>query len=208
MKKFIITVSAVVCLYLAWDYAYYHMGIYVDIHPYQEVTTFMKVDGDQIFQKCDSGYEPFEIRGVNMGSGEPGEWATDFDIDKETYLRWFRYIQEMGANTIRIYTVQSDEVYFAFYEYNKDYENHLWLCLGVGVNDYVQECDFYEAILIDCWTIVDVIHGKRKISLGRMASSGAGSYRHDISSWVIGYILGVEWEDVTVVYTDETNNDM
>lgn len=215
MKKFIITVSAVVCLYLAWDYAYYHMGIYVDIHPYQEVTTFMKVDGDQIFQKCDSGYEPFEIRGVNMGSGEPGEWATDFDIDKETYLRWFRYIQEMGANTIRIYTVQSDEFYNAFYEYNKDNENPLWLIHGVWVNDYVQNShrdaydkDFYEAFLNDCRTMVDVIHGKRKISLGRMASSGAGSYRHDISSWVIGYILGVEWEDVTVVYTDETYNDM
>ena len=215
MKKFIIAVSAVVCLYLAWDYAYYRMGIYVDIHPDQEVNTFMKVDGDQIYQKCDSGYEPFEIRGVNMGSGEPGEWATDFDIDKETYLRWFRYIQEMGANTIRIYTVQSDEFYNAFYEYNKDNENPLWMIHGVWVNDYVQNShrdaydrDFYETFLKDCKTVVDVIHGKKKIGLGRMASAGSGTYRHDISPWVIGYILGVEWEDVTVVYTDETYNDV
>lgn len=211
MKKFIIAVSAVICLYLAWDYAYYRMGIYVDIHPEREVTTFMKVDGNQIYQKGDSGYEPFEIRGVNMGSGEPGEWATDFDIDKETYLRWFRYIQEMGANTIRIYTVQSDEFYNAFYEYNKDNENPLWLIHGVWVNDYVQNShrdaydrEFYETFLKDCKTVVDVIHGKRKISLGRMASAGSGTYRKDISPWVIGYILGVEWEDVTVVYTDET----
>lgn len=53
-----------------------------------------------------------------MGSGEPGEWSTDFAVDRETYLRWFGYIQEMGANTIRIYTVQSDTFYNAFYEYN------------------------------------------------------------------------------------------
>ena len=29
------------------------------------------------------------------------------------------------------------------------------------------------------------------------------TYKHDISQWVIGYILGVEWEDLTVAYTDE-----
>ena len=50
---------------------------------------------------------------------------------------------------------------------------------------------------------MDVIHGNKKISLGRVASAGSGTYRRDISEWVIGYILGVEWEDATVVYTNE-----
>ena len=52
--------------------------------------------------------------------------------------------------------------------------------------------------------MIDVVHGNKKISLGRMASAGSGSYRRDISPWVIGYILGVEWEDLTVAYTDDT----
>ncbi|MBQ2434462.1 MAG: hypothetical protein II266_08515, partial [Clostridia bacterium] len=59
----------------------------------------------------------------------------------------------------------------------------------------------------DCKTVVDVIHGNKKLSLGRVASAGHGSYLNDISPWVIGYILGVEWEDVTVVYTDEKYRD-
>lgn len=41
-----------------------------------------------------------------------------------------------------------------------------------------------------------------------MASAGSGSYKQDISQWVIGYILGVEWEDVTVIYTDERYKDV
>ena len=45
------------------------------------------------------------IKGVNLGSGKPGEWSTDFSIDKGTYLRWFANMQEMGANVVRVYTV-------------------------------------------------------------------------------------------------------
>ena len=48
---------------------------------------------------------------------------------------------------------------------------------------------------------MDVLHGERDLSLGR--GTGSGSFRMDVSPWVIGYILGVEWEDVTVAYTNE-----
>ena len=216
MKKFIITVCIIVVLCIAADSAYYRLGFYIDLSPDEPVTTFVKTDSESIYLNSGSGFRKFEIKGVNMGSGIPGEWSTDFAIDKETYLRWFKQMQEMGANTLRIYTVQNDTFYNAFYEYNKDNDNPLWLIHGVWVNDYIQNShrdaydkDFFDAFLEDCKTVVDVLHGNKKISLGRMASAGSGTYNKDISKWVIGYILGVEWEDVTVVYTDEKyeNND-
>lgn len=210
MKKFVITVCIIIVLYIAADIAYYRLGIYIDFTPNAPVTTFVKTDSEHIYLDRGSGLEIFEIKGVNMGSGEPGEWSTDFSIDKETYMRWFGQIQAMGANTLRIYTVQNDTFYNAFYEYNKENDNPLWLLHGVWVNDYIQNSHrdaydpaFFDTFLSDCKTVVDVLHGNKKISLGRMASAGSGSYTKDISQWVIGYILGVEWEDVTVAYTDE-----
>lgn len=210
MKKFVILIAALVALYIGWDFAYYRLGWYVDLRPDAEVTTFMEVQGEKIVRLTADGPEEFEIRGVNMGSGIPGEWSTDFAIDKETYLRWFAQIQAMGANVVRIYTIQADDFYEAFYEYNKDREEPLYLLHGVWVNDYIQhshrdayDTDFLDVLLEDCRTMVDVLHGNKKISMGRMASAGSGFYRRDVSPWVIGYILGVEWEDVTVVYTDE-----
>ena len=109
MKKFILTACIVVVLLFAGYYAYYHMGLYVAVHSDAPVTTFMKTDEDTIYMERDGAYEPFEIRGVNMGVGLPGEWATDYAIDQETYLRWFAYIQELGANTIRVYTILQDD---------------------------------------------------------------------------------------------------
>lgn len=215
MKKFILIVSIVVVLIFFLEEAYFRLGWYVEVEPYTPVTTFVRTEGDQILMKKGGDYETFEIRGVNLGSGMPGEWSTDFAIDEESYLRWFRNIQEMGANTIRIYSVQQDTFYNAFYKYNKDNEDPLWLLHGVWVNDYVQNShrdaydpDFFENFLTDCRTMLDVIHGKRKIELGKMAAAGSGTYNKDISPWVIGYILGVEWDDLTVAYTNEKYRDL
>lgn len=211
MKKFILVACAVVLIFFAGYYAYYHLGIYFDVDSSGPVTTFMKTDEDTIYMECDGTYVPFEIRGVNMGAGIPGHFATDYAIDEETYLRWFQWIQELGANTVRVYTILQDDFYNAFYQYNIQREEQgqepLWLLHGVWVNDYVlnshrdaYDDDFLQTMLNDCKTLVDVLHGQRSLSLGR--GLGSGSYRNDVSRWVIGYILGVEWEDVTVAYTD------
>ena len=207
MKKFIIAACIVVMSLFIWNYAYYHLGIYINLNPDAPVTTFMTTDEDTIYMEKDGEMVPFEIRGVNMGVGLPGKWATDYAIDKETYLRWFEWIQDLGANTIRVYTILQDDFYDAFYEYNKDREDPLYLIHGVWVNDYVQNShrdayddDFRQTLLDDCRTVVDIVHGKKNLSLGY--GLGSGTYRSDISQWVIGYILGVEWEDVTVAYTD------
>ncbi len=214
MKKFIAVVLCIALLAVAVDSAYFRWGMYVDFAPGRPVETFVKTEGKTILLDRGNGYEEFEIRGVNLGSGKPGEWATDFAIDKETYLRWFRYIREMGANTIRVYTIQQDVFYNALYEYNHNNPDPLYVLQGVWVNDYVQNShrdaysrDFYDTFLRDCRTMIDVIHGQKKLSLGRVASAGHGSYLKDVSPWVIGYILGVEWDDITVSYTDETYRD-
>ena len=118
MKKFIAIVSIIVVLVILFDTCYYRLGLYIDFQPQKEVATFIKTEDDKILLNKGNGYKEFEIKGVNMGSGIPGQWSTDFAIDKETYLRWFDQIKDLGANTIRIYTVQNDTFYNSFYEYN------------------------------------------------------------------------------------------
>ena len=210
MKKFIIIISLVILVLLVVDWLYFYEGVYFDFGGEKPTEFFTKADGEEIYIKNGDSFIPFEIRGVNLGSGLPGEWATSFAIDEQTYLRWFKYIQDMGANTIRVYTVQSDTFYNAFYKYNLNNDNPLYMLHGVWVNDYVLNShrdaynkDFYDTFLENSKIMVDVIHGNRKLNIGRVASAGHGTYKNDISDWVIGYILGVEWDDSTVAYTDD-----
>ncbi len=209
MKKFIIAVCIIVLLVIFADAAYFRLGWYIDLKPSAPVTSFVKTDEKKILMKKDGSYEEFEIKGINLGSSIPGEWSTDYAIDHDTYLRWFGQIKELGVNTIRIHTLMDDDFYNALYDYNKDNEDPVWILQGVWVNDYMQNShrdaydkDICDTFLTDCRTMLDAIHGNKRLSLGRNASSGSGNYLKDVSPWVIGYILGVEWENVTVAYTD------
>lgn len=209
MKKYIIIVSVIIMLFLMFDIAYYHLGWHISFGD-NEPRCFVKTDGKSILIKSDEKFKEFEIKGVNLGSAVPGQWSADYAISEDTYLRWFEQIQAMGANTVRVYGVQSDVFYNAFYKYNQNNKNPLYLLQGVLVNDYVQfshrdafDKDFMESFEDNAKTAVDVIHGRKKIQLGRRASSASGSFKKDVSDWVIGYILGIDWEPSTVAYTNE-----
>ena len=213
MKKYIIIVSVIIMLFLMFDVAYYHLGWYIPLGNDAPVC-FVKTEGKNILLKEANKFESFEIKGVNLGSAIPGEWSSDYAIVEETYLRWFRQIQEMGANTIRVYNVQSSAFYYAFYDYNQNNENPLYLLQGVPVNDYVQfshrdafSKEFMDGFLENAKVAVDVIHGRKKIQLGRRANSASGTFKKDISDFVIGYILGIDWEPSTVAFTNEKYKD-
>ncbi|MBQ8589595.1 MAG: hypothetical protein IJ486_03985 [Firmicutes bacterium] len=213
MKRFLTICVVCAFLFASINFLLNYQGVYVDLDPYAPVTTFVETRGKEIWLDRGEGYELFEIRGVDMGAGIPGEYATDFGIDKETYLRWFEQIQAMGANTVRVYTIHHEDFYEAVYEYNVNNPDPLYFIHGLWVDDYVQNShrdayddEFLQRFLDDSRILVDVIHGNRSIEAGR--GYGSGTYQCDISPWVIGYILGVEWEDVTVVYTDNMKPQM
>ena len=210
MKKFLVGLGILVLFLFTANRLFDSMELTFYFSSDEPVTCFTSTEGNVILVDCGEGMEPFEIKGVDLGNSIPGHFPSEYAIDKETYLRWFRLIQEMGANTVRVYTIQSTEFYDAFYEYNNGKEEPLYLLHGVWVDDYVQNChaDAYDASFLDTFiknslSLVDVIHGQERRRLQGGTQVMTSIYEKDISQWVLGYILGVEWEDKTVIYTDE-----
>ncbi|MBR2062464.1 MAG: hypothetical protein IJ969_04020, partial [Anaerotignum sp.] len=194
--------------FAAFDYFYYYNG---DLYfPKDGKTTyFSKAEGKQLYIDEGDGFEVFDLRGVNMGLGKPGHFATEAAVTKEEYLRWFGQIRDMGANVVRIYTIGPEAFYDAFYEYNKENAEPLYLIHGVWVDDYLLNSsygaldeEFYQPFIEDCKAVVDVIHGRYKTR--KAESIFPQKYDKDISKWVYGYLLGVEWEPTLVSYTDRS----
>lgn len=207
MKKFLIGCFLLIVLGYGADYLYYYNG---DLYLPQtgETVCLTGSDSDTLYLDTGSGPAAFEIRGVNLELSKPGAFASDGAITEEEYLRWFEQIQALGANTIRIYTVANPAFYEAFYQYNVNNPDPLYLIHGAVIDDYLIHAqysaldeDFYKPFLEECKDVVDVIHGRHK----RAAEGGSlfpSRYSRDISPWVFGYILGVEWENNFIVFTN------
>lgn len=207
MKRFIIACCVFFALAGGFIFAYSTGAVHPTADPSAPIEHMVRQEGKQIQIARDGRWEDFEIRGVDLGAGIPGHFATDYAIDKDTYLRWFDQMKAMGANVVRVYILQSPAFYDALLEYNQNNPDPLYVLHGVWVNDYVQNShadafdeEFIERFKEDIATVIDVIHGRRVVELGR--GSASGTYESDVSQWVLGYLLGVEWEGRTVAYTD------
>ncbi|WP_231687060.1 hypothetical protein [Bacillus sp. JCM 19034] len=182
-----------------------------------------RISSDQYEVYVDGKWQEMTIKGVNMGMGKPGSFPGEAMIREEDYKRWFKQIGEMGANTIRVYTVHPPGFYRALKEYNEAHPDQpLYLFHGAWFNE---ESDFYvenrenpdipppaieEGNTIpfqeEMKTIIDVIHGETFIDQTR--GHAYGIYDADVSDYVIGWIIGIEWEPDFVVNTNEVYSDL
>lgn len=208
MKKFVSAAAALALCLLGLWYAVYYRGFYFGSGNGAGAQAAFKTEGTQLLARDGTGqWQPFTVKGVELSPGLPGSDPTDYAVDEETWLRWLGQISAMGANTVRVDTIYNDAFYNAFYRFNTGGGGTLYLLQGLQVSDYANNSsadaygvDFYGALKEDVYAAVDVVHGRRNISLNRL--KGSGAYRRDVSPWVLGYIIGSEWDAGTIAYTN------
>src|SRR5689334_4941555 len=64
-------------------------------------------------------WQPFYMKGVNLGVALPGQFPTEFPTNDSTYARWLELIAEAHANTVRVYTILPPAFYRALKAWNK-----------------------------------------------------------------------------------------
>lgn len=209
MKRFVMIAISLFFLIVTIYYLYYVKGYYINFDRELSITTPFFVRDEAIYME-QSNKEPFTIKGVEVSSSYGPKKGTDFTISEETWMRWFEMIEQMGANTIRVSTVLDDQFYNAFYQYNINNETPLYLLQGmqVTVDDMILDVKdhknpkFFESLKKDGRNLVDIIHGRKIILTNKY--KGSGFYFRDVSPWVIGFLIGDEWNQDTIGYIDQT----
>lgn len=194
--------------------------MYLLIDHYSYISKSYEQDGIRFASKVDDKYfyvydnDEFNkifIKGVNIGATKPGYYPGEFGITKDDYTKWFYDISEMNANTIRVYTIMKPEFYDALLEFNKKSEKPLYLIHGLWVNE--EDINTYmdafnpkikDETINEARSLIDVIHGNA--NLPEQKGKATGVYTSDISNYVIGFILGIEWDPYFVINTNEKNS--
>ena len=172
-------------------YAHFSRSVFIDFRPNAPVTAVFRAEGDAITHQNSDGIDvPLVLRGVEMIPSVPGNMAWDFGADLDDYLRWLGYIDAMGANAIYVPNIMDPDFYNAFYQFNTTNENPLFLLQGVDGHDY----DSLTSVLRE---MIDIIHGRR---INFFSRTGMEFFLSDISPWVVGFVVGADWDPDTITF--------
>lgn len=170
-----------------------------------------RIQGDAFeVQLADGTWEAITIKGVNLGMGKPGYFPGEASITEEEYYRWFEQIAEMNANTIRVYTLQPTGFYSALKAFNEQAAQPLYILHGAWINEeqLVESLDAFngeaeQGFQDEMKTIVDVIHGNAYVPT--RVGHASGMYDADVSQYISGWIIGIEWFQDMVLNTNQTH---
>jgi tetratricopeptide (TPR) repeat protein len=154
------------------------------------------------------GWQRIYIAGVNLGPAKPGHFATEPPEDPSVYLEWMNQIGEMGANSLRVYTLLPPAFYRALLTYNLDHpQSPLYLFQETWLDDppldNLLDSTFTADFESECRTVVDALHGQADIPFRRGHASGI--YSVDVSPYVLGWLVGREVEPRVVITTNLRN---
>ena len=172
-----------------------------------------RVEGKSFLVRTESGaFEPFFVKGVDIGAAKPGFWPGEFGITQEDYARWFTYIGQLHANTIRVYVPQMPAFYDALLAYNLTAKSPLYLMQGIYMNEelittyldaYCNNGELVKSFQTDLKNTIDIIHGNAVVE--KRPGNAGGTYTSDVSNYVIGYLPGIEFSADFILGTNEKN---
>lgn len=205
MKKFLLISTVIFLLILGVK-----SGLIRKISKYDTVEYFTKVQGKDILIYKNNKWSQFKITGVNMNPGKPGAFPGDSFVSKEEYLRWFSYIKDLNINCIRVQNMMNKEFYEAFNEFNNDRENPLYILQGIWFNEVYlkdgydpQSKDMKKTFKDYIKSVVNLVHGN---SYNSANNNIFEKYSTDISKYVIGYTVGIEWSAHDIIYSEIMND--
>ncbi len=157
-------------------------------------------------KSADGKWSPFVVRGVNLGASQPGKYFTQFPSDTETYIRWLTMMADVGANTVRVYTLLPPEFYRALRIYNTTHADapllllqEIWPEEHPPGDDYLQP-SYQEEFEKEISFVVDAVYGRANVP--KRQGRAWGVFASDVSPWLLGWLVGRELESAEVMKTD------
>jgi hypothetical protein len=167
-----------------------------------------RVHGGAVEAATADGFRPRFWAGVNLGSTTPGHLPGEVAATRHDYDRWIWQMGRLGVSTVRVYTILRPSFYDALRAYDIGHPDHpIMLIQGVWIPEdaWLSTGDAYAPAVTygfkaEIADAVGVVHGTTDLS--ERAGHASGSYRSDVTPWLLAWSIGVEWDQKAVKSTD------
>lgn len=205
MKKFLVAATLVFILALGF------LGdIIANKITARNDTYFVKANKEEINIVIDKKWQKLDIVGVNLDSNKPGNFSNEKKVTEKEYLNWLTIIDDMGANCVKVPDIMESDFYSALEKFNKDKEEPIYVIQGIYFDEIdlkngedIQSEELEDKFKNNIELIVDLIHGNPFASNEAIENQ---HYKTDISNYLLGYTLGIEFASHDLVYTELINN--
>jgi hypothetical protein len=159
-----------------------------------------------------SGDKSF-IPGINLGSTTPTHQPGELAVTAEDYRRWFAQMSDLGVRAVRIYTIHPPSFYSELLAFNLAHPTSpLYLVQGAYIPDetYIRKGTLYDQITDQGFSaeLADASKAVRgRLDRAPQQGRSSGTWRADVTPWLMSWIVGVEWDPVAVERTNRLNAD-
>ncbi len=173
-------------------------------------TRLAYTDGDRFVLQTEGGERDF-LPGVDLGTTVPGHSPGELAVSAFEYRRWFPMMADLGFRVVRVYTILPPVFYEELERYDSAHPDApLYLMQGTwipeeAVYETLDLFDVWNAFLVELTDAVDVVHGDAE--LADRPGHASGVYTTDVSQWLVGWLIGVEWDPDIISTSDRLHPD-
>jgi hypothetical protein len=149
------------------------------------------------------------LPGVDLGSTTPGHQPGELSISAAQYRAWFAAMGWLGIRVVRIYTIHPPTFYQQLAAHNRaNPDRPLYLMQGVDFPDesYIEKKNVYTRKATGAFK-QELADASNAVSgtLSRQSAAGraSGTWDTDVTAWLIGWIIGVEFDPDAVRASDK-----
>ena len=140
---------------------------------------------------------------------KPGRFPGEASITRAEYDRWLAAMGELNVNVVRVYTVHPPAFYRALADYNRGRSDPIYLLHGNWIGEEVlREAGdvFTVSAPFDrsLRRVIDVVHGRTTVD--PEPGHASGTFDADVSEYVAGYLVGIEWPPTVVRETNRVTD--
>ncbi|MEG1073709.1 MAG: hypothetical protein RSF84_01115 [Ruthenibacterium sp.] len=165
------------------------------LHNSSETAPTFRCNEKRIEHNENGVWKEFKTAGVTVSPSLPGGKSVSY----AQYLAWFADIAAMNANVLEASEQMNPDFYKAFYDYNTAAETPLYLLQSIRLPKKTYA------------DMMDAVTGKLEQALtkaacetiNRLHGLGGRTRTPDVSPWVMGYLVGDEWDSELVLYTND-----